>query len=200
MDLGYQKFWIFDMDGTLTIAAHDFDAIRATLGLLPRKPILEQLAELPEERAAPLRRQLDVIELEIAQCSQPQPGALELLTYLSGNGSTLGILTRNNHDNALETLSVCGLIDFFDPSFVLGREACSPKPSPEGIMWLLQKWNAAPGEAVMVGDYLFDLESGREAGTATAYVDSTGTFQWADYADTSVRDLTELLQIIKNHS
>ncbi len=38
--------WIFDMDGTLTIANHDFEAIRAELDLPPDRPILEALAEL----------------------------------------------------------------------------------------------------------------------------------------------------------
>ena len=35
--------WIFDLDGTLTVAAHDFDAIRAELGLPQGRPILEAL-------------------------------------------------------------------------------------------------------------------------------------------------------------
>ena len=200
MDLTQRKFWIFDMDGTLTVAAHDFDSIRATLGLRPREPILEQLAQLPEERAEPLRQKLDAIELEIARRARPQIGARELLSCLCGRGVKVGILTRNSHHSALETLSTCGLMEFFDPRFVLGREACDPKPSPRGIQHLLQEWNANPVSAVMVGDYLFDLESGRQAGTATVYVDPSGTFRWSEHADTSVRDLPELLRIITNHS
>ena len=39
-----QRVWIFDLDGTLTLPAHDFDRIRAELGLRPVWPILEQLA------------------------------------------------------------------------------------------------------------------------------------------------------------
>ncbi len=200
MDLTRQKFWIFDMDGTLTVAAHDFDSIRATLGLRPREPILEQLARLPEDRAEPLRRKLDSIELEIARRARSQHGARELLSYLRDRGAKLGILTRNSHHGALETLSTCGLLEFFDPRFVLGREACDPKPSPTGIKHLLREWNAEPVNAVMVGDYLFDLESGRQAGTATVYVDPSGVFKWSEFADASVRDLPQLLRIITNHS
>ena len=200
MELAHRKFWIFDMDGTLTVAAHDFDSIRETLGLKPREPILEQLAGLPDDRARPLLERLDSIELEIARRAQAQSGARALLTHLGDNGASLGILTRNSHHNALETLSVCGLIEFFESRFVLGREACDPKPSPSGIQRLLREWEAEPSKAVMVGDYLFDLKSGREAGTATVYVDPSGEFKWADHADTSVRDLPELLRIITNHS
>ena len=36
--------WVFDMDGTLTVAAHDFDAIRRELGVPAGKPLLETLA------------------------------------------------------------------------------------------------------------------------------------------------------------
>jgi HAD superfamily hydrolase (TIGR01509 family) len=199
MNLALQRFWIFDMDGTLTVAAHDFDAIRKTLGLIPGQPILEQLAMLPAERADPLKRRLDGIELEIARRATPQPGARELLTFLDKRGATFGILTRNSQGNALETLSTCGLSEFFEPRFVLGREACDPKPSPEGIRRLLREWGARASEAVMVGDFLFDLESGRDAGTATVYVDPSGTFQWAALADASVRDLHELLRLVENH-
>ncbi len=42
-----RKHWVFDMDGTLTIAQHDFDAIRDELGLPDNLPILESLAAMP---------------------------------------------------------------------------------------------------------------------------------------------------------
>ena len=40
--------WVFDLDGTLTIANHDFDAIRAELGIPEGHLILEYQATLPE--------------------------------------------------------------------------------------------------------------------------------------------------------
>ena len=40
--------WIFDLDGTLTVAAHDFDKIRGTLGLPRNEPILEVLETYPK--------------------------------------------------------------------------------------------------------------------------------------------------------
>ena len=44
MDLRERKYWIFDLDGTLTVAVHDFTATRRELDLPPGKPILEELA------------------------------------------------------------------------------------------------------------------------------------------------------------
>ena len=48
---------------------------------------------------------------------------------------------------------------------------------------------AEPEDAVMVGDYLFDLEAGRSAGTATVLVDSDGTRPWHHLADRVVQSL-----------
>ena len=57
-DLSTKRYWVFDMDGTLTVAVHDFDAIRDALGLPQGRPILEQLAELPADEAQRLRDRL----------------------------------------------------------------------------------------------------------------------------------------------
>ena len=180
------------MDGTLTVGIHDFDAIRAELGLEPRKPILEQLALLPESRQRELYVRLDELELELAGRAQAAAGAERLLESLAARGATLGILTRNSHRNALETLRVCGLARFFPSASVVGREAAAPKPDPEGVLALLARWNAPPNVAVMVGDYRFDLMAGRAAGTATVYVDALREFPWAEHADVSVDSLVAL--------
>lgn len=194
MNLRELDHWIFDMDGTLTVAVHDFDAIRATLELPPGQPILETIATLPSEQAGILYRRLDEIEWQLASQAKPQMGARELLCGLQQRGAQLGILTRNNRRNAYETLRVCDLLEFFDPACVLGRESAAPKPNPDGIHQLLARWGADPSAAVMVGDRGFDLVAGRRAGTATVLVDVAGN-QWLDEADLRIQDLHELLPL-----
>jgi len=196
MNLHQRDYWIFDMDGTLTIAVHDFDAIRATLGLPSGQPILETVAKLPAAEAEAIYRRLDEIELELARDSTPQAEAKALLHGLRQRGATLGILTRNSVLNAHETLKACGLLDFFEPACILGRESvAAPKPDPDGIHKLLTHWNAPPNEAVMVGDYLFDLEAGRKAGVATVHLDVNGDGGWPDHTDFRVQNLSELLKL-----
>lgn len=195
MNLAERAYWIFDMDGTLTVPAHDFDAIREELGLPQGRPILEQLADLPEGQADELRRRLEAIELRIAKRARRQPGSRELLSELHARGTTLGILTRNSHGNAIETLETCGLMEFFEPANVMAREMCHPKPSADGIRRLLIRWNASPDNAVMVGDFLFDILAGREAGTATVYVHNLGKDDYSAQADVTVRSLENLIPL-----
>ena len=196
MALRNREGWIFDLDGTLTVASHDFEAIRSEFGLRPGEPILEQLEALPEEDAAPRRARLDEIEWQLACDARRAPGAMALLQVLSSGGMRLGILTRNSHRNALRTLQACGIEAFFKPCCVLGREAARPKPDPEGVHKLLAHWDLRPSNAVVVGDYRYDLMVGRAAGTATAHVDPSGEFAWPEDADVQVRGLDALRAVL----
>jgi HAD superfamily hydrolase (TIGR01509 family) len=188
--------WIFDMDGTLTVSIHDFDGIKRMLGLPLDRPILEALNDLPADRAAQLHQQLDALELDIAHRATAQVGARELLTKLRSRGDRIGILTRNSKPNAQATLAACGLAEFFPTASILSRHCCPPKPSPEGIWQLLSSWSASPDRSVMVGDYLFDLEAGRRAGSATVYLDPTGEFPWQDRADLPITTLAEITAML----
>ena len=187
--------WIFDLDGTLTLPVHDFAAIRTALGMSETDPdILGFLAALPEAEAATRHARLIEIEYELAARTAAAPGAGRLLDQLLRRGTRVGILTRNTREIALHTLGMIGLKEYFSPDAILGREEAEPKPHPEGIEKLLGAWGRIPNEAVMVGDYLFDLQVGRAAGTATIHVDRSGAFRWPDLADLSVATLDELVE------
>lgn len=193
-NLANRTCWVFDMDGTLTLGIHDFEAIRETLELPIGSPILESLRQLPPNVAAVKHKQLREIELDIASQATAQPGAHELLEKLITQGKQIAILTRNGKDIAHETLNACGLMDFFEPTLVLSRDCHAPKPEPDGIVALLDTWEAAPTEAVMMGDYKFDLMAGKRAGTATVYIDTAGEFIWSEHADYGVRSLTSVVE------
>lgn len=185
--------WIFDLDGTLTVAVHDFAAIRAELEIPDGADILGHLATLPAQRAHALHGRLQQIELELAGVTQAAAGAFALLEHLYGSGAQLGILTRNSRENALHTLELIGLGGFFNPEHVLGRDEATPKPDPDGIHCLARLWGTNPTSMVMVGDYQYDLQAGRSAGTLTIHVDSTRSFRWPDLADVNVATLEELI-------
>lgn len=195
-DLHDRNYWVFDMDGTLTVAVHDFDAIREELGLPQGRPILEQLEQMPAAHSRDLLERLDAIEKRLARRATSQRGAKRLLRALARRGARAGILTRNSHANAMTTLQSSGLSDFFCPDDVLGRESCRVKPSADGIQRLLASWGAPARRAVMVGDYLFDLIAGREAGAMTVYLDTSGVFEYRARADLCVRNLDDLADLV----
>ncbi len=190
-----RRYWIFDLDGTLTIPVHDFPAIRVALGMGESDTdILQFLASLPPDEAAIRRARLIRIEYELADRTAAAPGAGQLLDRLLRRGARVGILTRNTREIALHTLGLIGLKGYFTSDAILGRDEAAPKPHPEGIGKLLAVWGGAPDETVMVGDYLFDLQVGRAAGAATIHVDRSGAFRWPELADLSVSTLEELAE------
>lgn len=190
------KHWIFDLDGTLTKPVHDFAEIRRMLGLSddPQHGILEQLAEMPESARAPLVEKLDLFEYELACAAEPSDGAAALLDALREQDVHVAIVTRNNLRNVEATLHATGLDCYFAPQSVVTRETgVAPKPRPDGILWLLERWQANADEAVMIGNHMIDVTAGRAAGTLTVQIDQHGHFEWGRPAHYHVRSLRELI-------
>jgi HAD superfamily hydrolase (TIGR01549 family) len=181
------------MDGTLTRAVHDFEAIRQSLGLPPRLPILESLDQLPQAEAAIKRQQLEAIELELAKTATASDGAHELLALLSRRGVRLGIVTRNSYENVVVTLRAAGLADYFPAACVSTRDNAKPKPDPDGLLRLIEMFGFDPHEVAMVGDYLFDLECGRRAGACTVHYAADASRAWPEVTDLRVRCFAELM-------
>ena len=187
-----KSFWIFDLDGTLTMPIHDFDFIRRQLDIPYVTDILGHLDSLPEAEASVRHTRLHQIELDLAHKAIPSVGAVEMLTKLHKSGARLGILTRNDRDIALFTLETIGVGHYFASENILGRYEAPPKPDPAGIHHLLSKWGADPADTVMVGDYLFDLQAGRSAGTTTVHVGRPDGKSWPEFTDLSVATLSDL--------
>jgi phosphoglycolate phosphatase-like HAD superfamily hydrolase len=178
------------MDGTLTVAMHDFDALRARLGLPHGAPILETCRTHPNSED--LLAEIQVWEQAIAELTTAEPDALRLLEWLAGR-VTMGVLTRNTKATALRTLEIAGMANFFAVDAVFGRDNAAAKPDPEGVVKLLRLWDADPTDAVMVGDYVFDLQAGRAAGTATVWIDRLGGRDFHPWADRRVTLLDQLI-------
>lgn len=191
-----RSHWVFDLDGTLTVAVHDFAAIRALLGIPDGSDILEHLSSLTEEEARPLHARLHEIETELSGRTSAAEGAIALMESLAQRGVKIGVLTRNTRVIALMTLEAIGIGRFFREEDVLGRNEALPKPDPEGIVALARRWGVEPASTVMVGDYLYDLMTGRAAGAATVHVDTARSFRWPELTDLAVGSLAELAALL----
>ncbi|MCP8464031.1 HAD family hydrolase [Pseudomonas sp. ZM23] len=191
MTLAEIRHWVFDMDGTLTLAVHDFPAIKRALGIPQEDDILRHLAALPEAESAAKHAWLLEHERELAVASTAAPGAVALIRALHDAGYRLGILTRNAHELALVTLAAIGVADCFHTEDILGRGEADPKPSPDGLLRLAARWGVAPERMLMVGDYHFDLECARAAGVHSALVNLPEN-PWPELTDWHARDCAEL--------
>lgn len=188
--------WIFDLDGTLTVAQHDFPAIRRELGIPADDDILEHIGRLPLDERRALNQRLDAIEMRLAKEVSPAPGAAELIRELHRRKLRLGILTRNLREVAMASLGHIGVLDCFDPQNIIGRNDAAAKPAPEGIHRLLADWQLSQADAVMVGDFRFDLEAGRAAGCYTCLIHPHN--DWPDMTDLHVPDCYALLARIQS--
>ncbi|MFC1665570.1 HAD family hydrolase [Pseudomonadota bacterium] len=190
-ELRNRHCWIFDLDGTLTKPIHNFERIRKTIGVPANTPILEYLQTLPTDAAAELEQKLEDIELKLAYQAEAEDDVARILRQLTLLEYKLGVVTRNTTEIAVITLKAAGLLNYFSMECILGRDSAVPKPSPAGINHLLTHWDASPDEAVMIGDYLFDLQAGKAAGTMTVYFDRKGLSAWNELTDLTVNNFNE---------
>src|SRR5690554_3136578 len=190
------QHWVFDMDGTLTVAVHDFLYIRRVLEIPDHADILGHLSTLPSDEAQQKHTWLLEHERQLALDSQPAPGAVELVKHLHQQGRELAILTRNAQELAVLTLDAIDLLDYFPNPMILGREQAIPKPHPDGLIKIAQQWQVAPERMAMIGDFHMDLASAQAAG-AYAVLVNTANNLWPELTDFHATDCWQLLKHIK---
>ena len=187
----------FDMDGTLTKPKIDFARIRAELGLTdPSRPLFEQILELEEPRRAQALAVLERAELEAGREAEANPGLYPLIEYLEKNQIKKAIFTRSS-SRALElTLSNLKLSGKFFP--LVTRDLNLPlKPSPAPIQYILEQWQFSPEQILVVGDYVLDLQSGKNAGARTVYLQHQPSSPSPREADFVITRLDQLISILE---
>jgi HAD superfamily hydrolase (TIGR01509 family) len=191
------KAVIFDLDGTITEPFLDFDAIRQEIGLTPDDATL---LEAMEKMTLPQRkRAMNIIERHEQRAveeSTLNDGAAELLDNLRAGGIKIGILTRNKRSNAIAIAQKHGLE--FDAIF--DREDGPVKPDAFGVLWLCKRFGARPTEAMVVGDYLYDVQAAKAAGAAAVLLKNhPKADEFEKHADFAIEKLEEIRQIIGNY-
>ena len=96
-----------------------------------------------------------IVELEYTLI-KPYPDTIPTLTELRNRGIKLAV--ASNRQKPKETLVKTKLIQYFDD--VIGLiDPVEPKPSPDMLNVLMQRFNVSPDETVYVGDSLIDIET-----------------------------------------
>ena len=115
---------IFDLDGTLIDSRLDFDQMRRDMAFPDQQLILEGIEALTDEnRKLECRAILRRHERQGADCATFMPGAVNLLSHLTGLGIPQALLTRNSRESTNLVLTRLGL----EFSQVLTREDAPPK-------------------------------------------------------------------------
>lgn len=96
-------------------------------------------------------------------------GVYDTVKELKQKGFKLGIVTTKRLDTVKMGLKLTKLEEFFDVIVALDHVK-NAKPDPEPVLLALQMLDASPEEAIMVGDNMHDILSGKNAGTLTAGV------------------------------
>jgi len=183
---------IFDLDGTITRPFLDFDKIRAEIGL-ENGPILEAVRAMscePRKRAEAI---LERHEWVAAKNATAHDGARDVVEACRNAGFGVAILTRNARAMVEHVLDLLNI----SVDAIRTREDGFIKPSPEPVWSICRELSARPDESWVVGDFRFDLEAGRSAGTRTILmIGDSGLPEFAHLADHVIRRLPELLPIV----
>jgi putative hydrolase of the HAD superfamily len=100
---------------------------------------------------------------------EPYPGVEETLRCLQDAGVRLAVATDAESFQAHRRLEKTGLIDFFEV-VVTPEVSGKRKPEPDSLLYALRGLDAAPEEAMMVGDSpRRDIAPGRQLGMVTAF-------------------------------
>lgn len=180
------RFLLFDLDGTLvdtvglildsyehTLAGHGLPPVPrehwlANVGR-PLRDVLRPFAADEAGLEALVASYRAYNDLHHDRVVRAFPGVGESLTRLRAGGARLAVVTAKSRERAQRGLEVSGLGGLFE--VVIGcDEVKRHKPHPEPVEAALALLGGTAAEAVMVGDSVHDLASGRAAGARTGAV------------------------------
>ena len=124
------------------------------------------------------------------------PNVIETLTALKERGLVLTIASSRSNASLIAYIENLGLSHLI--SYVLGgNDVQEGKPHPEAVIRTIQKFGFQPDEAIVVGDTVFDIHMGLNAGTLTCGVTyGNGTRKSLADAIWVIDDFSELLKLI----
>lgn len=178
---------LFDMDGVVVRQRLDFLAVKQEIFGDTDGFILERMDELPPLERRRAEEILERHETVAALTAEPMDGILPFLAWMETSELKRGLVTRNSRKSVELVLGRLGI--GFDA--VVTREDAPPKPAPDPVWVACRGMGLQPSEVVFVGDFEFDMLSGRRAGVRTVLLRS-GATTTSEYADLGVDSFAEL--------
>lgn len=166
---------IFDLDGTLVTSSLDFALIRKEIGCPAAEDILAFLERLPLEQKAHVMDIVHRHEMQDAEESDWLPNVRPFIEQCAIDGIPMAIVTRNSAIPTRKKVERNGI----PIEYIVTRESSKPKPDPSALLHIASEFKLPTDVIMMVGDYKYDLEAGRNAKMKTCLVNFT---QLPDYA------------------
>lgn len=195
------KAVIFDLDGTLTEPVLDFNQIREEIGLnTASADILSAIGAMDTAQRCQAQAILQRHEQHAAHHSRLNDGVTELLAELRERKLPIGLLTRNTRANTMFVARRHGL----DFDGVVDRDDGPVKPDGYGVLKLCQQFGAVPAETIVVGDFVHDLLSARNAGAIPVLLKTHPQAEkfekHADYVISQIGELINLIEKLEKES
>ncbi len=211
------KAFLFDLDGTL-IDANETHArawkdtmdefgytdvsrerIALEIGKGGDKLVPTLLGDVPEARSKALRERHDerFRELVDKEGIQAFPKIEPLFEAIHERGLQIAIATASQKENLERVAKAAGLdLQKLADEIVTDTDVRNSKPDPDTVQAAVKKLKLDPGECVMVGDTIYDVETSARAGVACIGV-LTGIWTAPDLeragAVATYRDTADLL-------
>lgn len=176
--------FLFDLDGTLVDSVYqhvlawkealDAEGIALSVwrihrkigmsgGLFTNQLLRETELEISPELVARLRRRHAEAYLRYAPSVRPLPGAIALLAWLTDARIPWAVATSANMETAVVTLATLG-IDPAQATVVTRDQVKYAKPDPDLFLTAAARLNAPIGNALVIGDSIWDMLAARRGG------------------------------------
>lgn len=122
--------------------------------------------------------------------SAPYPDIFEICEAIAKAGK-FNYLYTHRGENAILMLEKFGLKDFFRESLT-AEKVTRRKPDPQGMYYLIDKYQLVASEILMIGDRDLDIMAGKNAGTDGCFYSETGEIN--ANADWNITDFKAIYQ------
>lgn len=171
---------LFDLDGTLIdsralVTQASIEALRrgagVTVAATEIEPTLSWTVTDRFHKFAPNRAR-DLVDLysELYRANiataRPFPGIPEMLAALRESHVLRAVVTSRRRATADPALRAHGLLPFFQ-AVICEEDVAAPKPAPDPVRAASTLLGVPPSAAMMIGDSVLDIFSGRAAGART---------------------------------
>ncbi len=135
--------------------------------------------------------------LSVIKKLPPHPDVIDGLKKLKDAGYTLVTLTNGNYPTLKEQLSYTGITEYFTEIFSVDS-VNKYKPHQDAYVYVLDKMNISPKNAMLVAAHGWDIMGAQKAGLQTAFISRSGKFKYplaqeADFTANTILDLANQL-------